>query len=95
MEIPKIFTIANTAKPEIKPTKATLPKITNKAVELSNDNGGIIINNAATWQLEIPSFLATLEPNIYLYDLQTIDSEGNIVTYLKGQWIITEDITRP
>lgn len=62
------------------------------ALELSTPSG-ITIVNAATWTISIPGFLVTLPPAVYYYDLETVDSNGQIRTYVAGYWDILEDVT--
>lgn len=64
------------------------------ALELSSSNGKITIVDAIGWEMSIPKQVVSMPPETYLYDLQTVDSNGDIVTYLKGEWPILADITK-
>ena len=42
----------------------------------------------------VPADTENLEPTIYKYDMQLKDDSGNILTFIKGNFIITADVTR-
>lgn len=63
-------------------------------LELSSEDDTIIIEDSAAWEISIPKILIDIPPYAYFYDLQTIDENGDVSTYLKGTWTIVEDITR-
>ena len=64
------------------------------ALTLDTANNSIVIEDAALWQISVPSRVVAIDPGDYCWDLQTIDTNGQIKTYLKGVWPILEDITR-
>lgn len=61
---------------------------------LSSDEADITIVDAVNWELRVEKKVVTLCAGTYLFDLQTIDADGDIKTFLKGSWEILEDITR-
>ena len=67
---------------------------TSVVLELSTEDGTIVILDAINWTIQIPKIIVTLYPDTYIYDIQTVDSNGDIFTYVVGTWEIIEDITR-
>jgi hypothetical protein len=63
------------------------------ALELSTNNGGIVILNALNGVIRIPSALIDMQYGTYQYDLQVTFADGFVKTYLKGSWSIVADIS--
>jgi hypothetical protein len=61
---------------------------------LDSADGSVVIEDAALWQMSVPSQIVSLSPDDYYWDLQTTDASGSIKTYVKGTWTILGDITR-
>jgi hypothetical protein len=60
---------------------------------LSTTGGGIVIQNADTWIINIPELVVELPAATYYYDLETTDSQGAVKTYVSGSWKIKPDNT--
>lgn len=71
--------------------KSTFSKV---LLEFSTDNGKIVITDPVTWTFIIQSQVISLCPDTYIYDIQTIDANGAIKTYVNGTWTISGDVTR-
>lgn len=63
-------------------------------LELASGTDAITILSAANWEIRINKQIISLPPDKYVYDIQTVDADGQIKTYVKGSWEILEDITR-
>lgn len=62
-------------------------------LELSSDNGGIVITDDINGLISIPPILITMQYGTYQYDLQVVLSDGYTKTYMKGIWKIVGDIS--
>lgn len=62
-------------------------------LELSTDNGGIVITNALSGTFQIPPQIINIPFDTYNYDIQVTYPSGIIKTYITGTWQITPDIT--
>lgn len=60
--------------------------------QLSSGNG-MTITDAANWVFQIDPQIINWSAANYYYDIQCTDSEGNVKTYVKGRWEITQDVT--
>lgn len=58
-----------------------------------NGFGVITIVDANTWQLVIPPQLLPLAVGLWLWELETTDASGKILTLYAGTLTITQDIT--
>lgn len=64
------------------------------SIEFSTSDGSIVINgDPANWNFSVLPIVVNISPYVYLYDIQTTDTEGNIYTYIKGTWEILADVT--
>lgn len=63
-------------------------------LELSTADDTILIESAANWEISVPKIVVSIPAGVYVYDLQTVDGDGDTKTYLGGTWTILEDITR-
>jgi hypothetical protein len=62
-------------------------------LELSTDNGRVVILDAENGTFRIPEFLVTTQYGTYKYDLQVTFPDGYTKTYLKGTWQVVSDIS--
>lgn len=65
-----------------------------KDCELTTENGGIVIEDAARWFLSVPARSLPLYDTIWSYDIETTDTRGAVKTYIKGIQQVESDITR-
>jgi hypothetical protein len=63
------------------------------ALELSTNNGHIVISDGANGVFQIPPTLITIPFGTYKYDIQVTFSNGINKTFITGTWQITPDIT--
>lgn len=56
--------------------------------------GTITITNAATWEIEFPKQVLSLDEGKWDYDLELVDSEGTIITVYAGYVKVNGDISR-
>jgi glyoxylate utilization-related uncharacterized protein len=59
----------------------------------SVDNAGLTITDAVDGLFKINEQIINIEAGNYLYDIQ-FDFDGEIKTYVSGNFIITNDVTR-
>ena len=64
-------------------------------LELSTDNGGVVITDDLNGKIKISEALITMQYGAYQYDLQITFPDGFVKTYLKGTWKIVADISHP
>ena len=64
-------------------------------LELSTDNGGIVITDAPNGKIRVVETLILMQYGTYQYDLQVTLVDGFVKTYLKGTWKIVADISHP
>jgi hypothetical protein len=57
-------------------------------------NAGITITSALNGAFKINEMIVTLEPNVYLYDIEITFASGEIKTWISGQFTVVNDITR-
>jgi hypothetical protein len=67
------------------PTSSTKYQLTSAS--------GITITDATNWVFSIDQQILSWPAANYYYDIQCIDVNGNIKTYIKGRWNVTQDIT--
>jgi hypothetical protein len=64
------------------------------ALELSTNNGGIVITNPLGGTFQIPPQIINIPFDTYNYDIQVTYPTGVVTTYITGTWQITPDITQ-
>jgi len=57
------------------------------------DKGTIVISNATTWEVTIPTQILDLIAGKWLWDFETTDSAGNVLTLYKGSLTVKQDVT--
>jgi len=62
-------------------------------LDFDSDDTGITITDAATWAFETDSFTAPVDAGVYKYDIETIDSNDDIATIVRGSWNVQEQTT--
>ena len=60
---------------------------------LSTANNGIVIVNATGGIFKIAKQVISVPAAIYVYDIQITLQGGDVYTYIKGHWTITQDVT--
>ena len=68
------------------------PRYSVAALTLS-DGAGITITNAASGEWKIDEQIIDIKEGTYYYDVQFTYSDGQVSTYLKGEFEVTQDIT--
>ena len=63
-------------------------------LELSTDNGLIVITNPLSGIFQIPPTIINIPFGTYNYDIQVTFPIGVVTTYIAGTWQITPDITQ-
>ena len=62
-------------------------------ITLTNGNG-ITITDAINCKFQIDEQIFSGDPGSYIYDIQITFASGKIKTYIKGDFIITGDVTQ-
>ena len=57
-------------------------------------SAGITITNAATGLFRINKQIINIDAYNYIYDIELIKSDGTVKTYISGNFLITNDVTR-
>jgi hypothetical protein len=57
-------------------------------------NAGITITSAANGLFKINKQVINIEAANYIYDIELIKSDGTVKTYISGNFLITNDVTR-
>lgn len=65
-----------------------------KGLELTDENGGVTIDDAAAWRFTVPAQAAPARAGDWHYDVETEDAAGTIRTYLAGILRVADDVTR-
>lgn len=63
-------------------------------LSLTSADGGIVIGDAAEWELSIPPRQIALAAGRYVYDLEFTDAAGTVKTYLAGTMVVHKQVTR-
>lgn len=96
--VPMIKILVNGQPPIFPAASARLQFRSSQGVlgcpELTTENGGIIIEDAGLWWFSLPKSNLEIMDGRWLYDLETIDTQGDIQTFVEGAQPIKEDITR-
>ena len=71
------------------------PESNPAGASLDSDGNGIVINDAATWDITISPTKLGLTAGKWLWDVETTDSTGEVKTYLAGTIEVLPDISRP
>jgi hypothetical protein len=57
-------------------------------------NAGITITNSANGLFKINKQVINIEAANYIYDIELVKSDGTVKTYISGNFLITNDVTR-
>lgn len=57
-------------------------------------SAGITITNAAGGLFKINRQIINIDANNYIYDIELIKADGTVKTYISGNFVITNDVTR-
>lgn len=57
-------------------------------------NAGITITNADTGSFKINKQIINIDPYNYIYDIELIKADDTIKTYISGNFLVTNDVTR-
>jgi hypothetical protein len=57
-------------------------------------NAGITITNASTGSFKINKQIINIDAYNYIYDLELDKQNGDVKTYVEGNFLITNDVTR-
>ena len=63
-------------------------------LELTDENGGIVIDDADAWIISVPAQDPPTRAGVWYWDLETETTDGTIRTYVGGEWEILQDVTR-
>jgi hypothetical protein len=75
----------------VKKTSPTVSASLNS--EVVEGSGTITIDDATNWEISIPSQTLDLDAGTYVWDMETVDSEGTVKTYLEGTIKVLQDVT--
>lgn len=57
-------------------------------------SAGITITNAAGGLFKINRQIINIDAGNYIYDIELIKADGTVKTYINGNFVITNDVTR-
>jgi hypothetical protein len=57
-------------------------------------SAGITITNASGGLFKINRQIINIEAGNYIYDIELIKADGTVKTYISGNFVITNDVTR-
>jgi hypothetical protein len=57
-------------------------------------SAGITITNASGGLFKINRQIINIDANNYIYDIELIKADGTVKTYISGNFVITNDVTR-
>ncbi len=57
-------------------------------------NAGITITSAVNGLFNINKQIINIDANNYIYDIELIKADGTVKTYISGNFLITNDVTR-
>ena len=63
-------------------------------MQVLTEGDGITVGGANNNVITISKIISILTGGKYYYDLQATFADGKVQTYLRGQFIVTEDITQ-
>ena len=58
-----------------------------------SEGNGITVTNAASGQFQIDAFIVDFPPGTHYYDIQFVQSDGVVKTYIKGTMPVEQDVT--
>lgn len=61
---------------------------------ISTGSAGITITSPTEGKFKINSTIINLDANAYLYDIQITFASGEVRTWVSGQFVVSNDITR-
>jgi len=78
-----------TAKLQLKESYQSSPAFT-----FSTENEQITLPNPSNGELQLESTIINIDAGKYIYDLQITFPDESVQTYLRGEWVIINDVTR-